>query len=975
MLGKYHVFRNGTVAVAICFILGQSAFAAGPGEIKGKVFDKKSKEALPGAIVEIKGTSLGAVTDLNGNYQVFDVPSGKVSLMVSYIGYRSATEAVTVPANKSVTHDVYLIPEALKGQEVIVTAQGRGQTEAINQELSSNTIENVVSSEQIQQLPDFNAAEAIGRLPGVYVLRSAGEGYEIAIRGMAPQYNLVAINGISLPSTNGNDNGINLQMITPNMLKSIQVKEAITPDMNADAVGGYVNMELRQAPKGFHANLLYQEGYTSLHNKYNYKAVGSASDRFFSNKLGMYLLGDVEQWDASADQYNASYQVEGLGQNGAPAPLYMNSMNLFRHLQTSGRYGVNLILDYNLPHGALTAINFFARLNQDYTDYQTLHNVSSNQLEFNVDQANGHTDIATNTLQGKYDFGFMSMDFTASNEYSRNSYPYIPKFIFYQPDAMSSLAFQPNPLPMAIVSATSFDLSNTYLQGIQVSSTSFKENRQTGKLDFKLPFNYLSSFLSGFFKFGGEFYYIGRANYDYNPSANVFNNITITDAIHSAFPQLQQNPAEENAFLASDFTDPNTNLTADFLGGKYGPMYWMPSFQLLDPILNYISHDKDSAFVAEQQWLNGPVQTLENNYTEIESYSAGYAMAQLHLGPNLMVVGGARYEDDDARFSAYNMVDTGFPLTQPYSRELIHNINHYWLPMVQARYDVTNWFGVRYAYTQTLARQNFTSVSPHWTDHEGVIAAGNPELQPGLSISHDLEFYFHSNVIGLITFDGFYKTIKDFVYSTQYPLFQTALPGFFDVGDFPGALVGDLLNITMNNPHPAYQRGFEINLEHRFWYLSSPFNGILIDLNYTHIWSNTNYPLAVVKLAPGSGRIPHYVVEDSAQAGSLLNQPGDMANGTIGYDYEGFSGRVSVVYYGNVLNGVGFSLTTTANAYFRVDAAFSQNLPWKGLQLYLNLNNINSRPDVTVIEMAGAPVPISEQFYGLTAELGVRYTL
>jgi len=295
--------------------------------------------------------------------------------------------------------------------------------------------------------------------------------------------------------------------------------------------------------------------------------------------------------------------------------------------------------------------------------------------------------------------------------------------------------------------------------------------------------------------------------------------------------------------------------------------------------------------------------------------------------------------------------------------------------MVQTKYDVTDWFGVRYAYTQTLARQNFTAISPHVTDHMGIITAGNPQLTPAKSLNHDIMLYFHGNVIGLFTVDGFYKTIKDFIYSTQYPLFKTAIPGFHSVGDFPGAAVGDVLNTVLNNPYKAYQKGFEVSLDTHFWYLPSPLNGTILNLNYTHVWSTTMYPVAVVTLVPGGARIPHYTIKDSSRTGSLLNQPSDMVNGTIGYDYEGFSGRVSVVYYGNVLNGVGFSLSTTANAYFRVDAAFSQNLPWEGVQLYLNLNNINSRPDVTAIIMAGSPVPISEQFYGLTVELGIKYTL
>ena len=57
--------------------------------------------------------------------------------------------------------------------------------QAINQQLSSTTIKNIVSKNEIQELPEANAAEAVGRLPGVSLERSGGEGNKVVIRGMA----------------------------------------------------------------------------------------------------------------------------------------------------------------------------------------------------------------------------------------------------------------------------------------------------------------------------------------------------------------------------------------------------------------------------------------------------------------------------------------------------------------------------------------------------------------------------------------------------------------------------------------------------------------------------------------------------------------------------------------------------------------------------------------------------------------------
>ncbi len=75
----------------------------------------------------------------------------------------------------------------IQGEVVVVTAQAAGQNEAINTQLSSQQIVSVVSAARIQELPDANAAESVGRLPGVSILRNGGEGSEVVIRGLQPR--------------------------------------------------------------------------------------------------------------------------------------------------------------------------------------------------------------------------------------------------------------------------------------------------------------------------------------------------------------------------------------------------------------------------------------------------------------------------------------------------------------------------------------------------------------------------------------------------------------------------------------------------------------------------------------------------------------------------------------------------------------------------------------------------------------------
>ena len=120
-----------------------------------------------------------------------------------------------VGEGENLKQDFKLVAVSIEGETVVVTAQASGQNAAINQQLASNTVTNVVSAARIQELPDANAAESVGRLPGVSVLRSGGEGTQIVIRGLQPKYNNVTVDGVRMASSNPNDRSVDLSMISP----------------------------------------------------------------------------------------------------------------------------------------------------------------------------------------------------------------------------------------------------------------------------------------------------------------------------------------------------------------------------------------------------------------------------------------------------------------------------------------------------------------------------------------------------------------------------------------------------------------------------------------------------------------------------------------------------------------------------------------------------------------------------------------
>ena len=206
-----HRFRIPTLSLVFVILFPNPAVRAEPPAVLGGIVrDAKSGESLPGATIVLVGTGLGASTDANGRYIIRGIPAGGYSLKVSFVGYQTGESKLTIDAGASgvIVRDFRLLPVAIQGDTIVVSGQAIGQNAAISRQLSALPVMNVVSAARIQELPDMTAADAVGRLPGVSLVRVGGEGTQVIIRGMAPQYNQVTIEGVELPTDIPSSNNI-----------------------------------------------------------------------------------------------------------------------------------------------------------------------------------------------------------------------------------------------------------------------------------------------------------------------------------------------------------------------------------------------------------------------------------------------------------------------------------------------------------------------------------------------------------------------------------------------------------------------------------------------------------------------------------------------------------------------------------------------------------------------------------------------
>ena len=233
----------------------------------------------------IEGTSLGMATDNAGKYNISNVSPGTYNIQVSYIGYETIKKEITISDQDEYDINFDLKYTTVEGKTVVVTAQARGQMDAINKQLKAKSIKNIVSSDRIQELPESNAAEAVARIPGVSIRREGGEGNKVVIRGLSPKYNKITVNGTSLASTDSSNRSTDISMISQYMLEGIEVTKAGTPDQDGDVLGGTVNFILKKAKPGLHGDVIAQGIYNGLEKEAgDYKYVATIGNRFL--KIG-----------------------------------------------------------------------------------------------------------------------------------------------------------------------------------------------------------------------------------------------------------------------------------------------------------------------------------------------------------------------------------------------------------------------------------------------------------------------------------------------------------------------------------------------------------------------------------------------------------------------------------------------------------------------------------------------------------------
>lgn len=213
----------------LILFLGTSAYVQAQRKVTGTVTDNKG-ESIPGVNVLVKGTTTGAITDIDGNFTIL-APDAKSVLQFTFVGYQTQE----IPVGNQNTLHVKLLDDAQALEEVVVVGYGTQKKATLTGAVSSVKGENLKASGVANVTNTF-----AGRIPGVIATNRSGEpGADfstILIRGKGSLNDnspLIVIDGVA------NRNG--LERLSPNDIESVNVlKDASAAIYGAQAANGVI---------------------------------------------------------------------------------------------------------------------------------------------------------------------------------------------------------------------------------------------------------------------------------------------------------------------------------------------------------------------------------------------------------------------------------------------------------------------------------------------------------------------------------------------------------------------------------------------------------------------------------------------------------------------------------------------------------------------------------------------------------------
>lgn len=214
--------------------------------IKGQIKDSDSKEPLIGATVQIIGSSMGAVTDIDGNFQLAGVEDGIYDIEIKYVGYKTVVKRqIKIEDNRIVTLDFELKADTQMLSDVTVVAKANRESESVTllEQKKSIVAVQSVGAKELSRKGVGDAQGAVTKVSGI----SKQEGVKnVFVRGLGDRYNLTTLNRFPIPSEDPEYKNIALDFFSTDIIQSVDVNKTFGGTMTSDVAGAGINISSKE---------------------------------------------------------------------------------------------------------------------------------------------------------------------------------------------------------------------------------------------------------------------------------------------------------------------------------------------------------------------------------------------------------------------------------------------------------------------------------------------------------------------------------------------------------------------------------------------------------------------------------------------------------------------------------------------------------------------------------------------------------
>ncbi len=865
------------------------AVAQSTGTVAGQVVDSNG-ESLPGANVSLEGIERGVSTSKRGEYRLSEVPTGDQTVVVSFVGYETQKKPVTIEVGQTTTLDVQLVRTTVEASEVVVEGQQRGAIRTTETKRQATGIVDVLDQETVQSLPVQDMTEALDQLPAVNIQgQSAGRGFRssfVVVRGIQPNLNNVTVMGMPLVSTQA-DRAVALDILPSSMVSQLGVTKAVTPDMDANTIGGSVNL-VPLSPfdrKGTYVTASVEGGARNEQGALEGDRIPLDANVIGSTRLSddwgiagafNYTQEEFSRTVAQPDDWEAIPKNDPSEQ-GIPDDLLIPEGTRLEQTQSSfDRFSGTASLEWKPnPDRNVQLLGSYTESTNEEISTQTEWNFADGKDGITFEQRNDgiFSPVGNNDKEADFDeqeetmffaigkgkFRFDDFQWTLGGGYVRSESTEEVREWQFNSQNFESVIDMSSDVPWGKpVDENAFrDPSNYPFDEIDIEPWDKEATSLQASTDLKYDgVDALGA--DGFVKVGGLFR----------------NESTEADRLEQQYEEASGTSTLASMDVFRDIEGVGGNPIGPAISEETGPAF--------------IENNPDFLELNEGASID---DRIEGTWDVDETVVAGYGMATGTYG-DVDVTGGLRVEYTETKPT----IQTFNEQTEEFGAETFSNTYTNVLPNLHVRYRFNEDVQVRAAGTYTISRPGLTALGQSRNidfdngdilqgsaaDPTRVSSAdleqGNPDLSPFKSINFDATLEYYPGEGSFYTVGVFFKSIDDPIFTQDIERSNVTLSG---------TTYNDLTVEQPLNAESGTLRGIEAQVQETFTFLPSLLGGLGVSADGAFLDSEFTIP----------GR--------EAERLPFFRQPETVLSVEPFWQYQGFEARLSYQYTDEFVVGFG----------------------------------------------------------------------